>query len=239
MNEKSNVTDRVPELMREAEEISEVVNEWSEKISNVENEDQAQQLRDLMAKITGRLAQVEADREAEKRPYLEAGRAVDARYAPLKSLLEACARPVQELLVGWLKLERDRQQADVVAARTEAARLAAVAEAARKAVEAKRTVVSTTAAVDAERRAKEAAEAVETALRAKPQVASASGGVRKAALRTTWYAVCTSVPLAFRTYGHHPDVIEVLERLASASAKTHKGNVAISGFEIRSKETVV
>ena len=239
MNDTANTQDRVPALMKEAQELSGVVDAWTKKISEISTEDEAQQIRDLLAKLTGRLAQVEADREREKRPYIDAGRAVDARYEPIKRLLNACIAPIQSFLTIWLRRERERQREEAAAARREADILAKKAEAARKAVQEHRTVEATLTALDAEKRAADALVAMNEAMRAKPQVASASGGVRKAALRTTYYAVLTSVPLACRRYGDHPDVVKLFESLASAEARAAKGKIEIPGFNVRSKETAV
>lgn len=239
MNDAANTQDRVPTLLKEAQELSGVVDAWTKKITEISTDDEAQQIRDLQAKLTGRLAEVEIDRMLEKRPYLDAGKAVDARYDPVKKLLEACITPIQSFLTNWLRRERDRQWAEAAEARKEVIRLSNEADAARKAMQTQRTVDSTVAAVEADKRAADALLAMDEAMRAKPQVASASGGARKAALRTTWYAVCTSVPLACRRYGQHPDVIEVFEKLASAEARSAKGNIELPGFEIKSRETAV
>ena len=90
----------------------------------------------------------------------------------------------------------------------------------------------------AARRAEEANEAARRAEAAKTQVASASGGARNAALRRTWFAKLISVPLACRRYGNHPDVVAVLERLASAEVRAAKGKISIPGFDVQYRESV-
>lgn len=225
----------LPNLMHEAQELAKVVDVWSAQVPEIETADQAGHARDLLAKLTARGKEAEDARKAEKQPHLEAARDVDARYEPLKALLSACAAPVKRLLEGWLRRERERQELEAAAARLEAQRLAD--EAAKAAEQAKSVAASATAQV-AMQRAEEAAASARKAESVKTQVASAVGGARAAALRRTWFAKLVSVPLACRRYGSHPDVVVVLERLASADVRAANGKISIPGFEVQYRESV-
>lgn len=222
-------------LTHEAQELSRVVDAWVAKVPEIATEAEAQDARDLLAKLTARGKSAEDARKAEKQPHLDAAREVDARYEPIKTLLAACAAPIKRLLEGWLRKERERQAAEAAAARAEAERLAADAA---KAASAQRSIADTAAAQVATQRAEAAAAEARLAEAAKTQVASAVGGARAATLRRTWFAKLVSVPLACRRYGNHPDVIAVLEKLASADVRAAKGKISIPGFEVQYKESV-
>lgn len=227
--------DRLPELLREAQELGKIVDVWSSQIPEIGTADQAGQARDLLAKLTARGKEAEEARKAEKQPHLDAARDVDARYEPLKTLLAACAAPVKRLLEGWLQRERERQELEAAAARLEAKRLA---DEAAKAAQQAGSVAAAAAAQVSMQRAEEASATARKAEAAKPQVASAVGGARAAALRRTWFAKLVSVPLACRRYGSHPEVVAVLEKLASAEVRAAKGKITIPGFSVEYKESV-
>ena len=230
--------DRLPALLHEAQELAGVVDVWVMRVPAIEDEEQAGKARDLLAKLTARIKEAEDARVAEKEPHLAAGRAVDARYKPVGAMLSACVQPIKTLLGAWLKREQARIDAEKAAARAEADRLAREAEAARKAAEAAGKVAAAVAAEQAAERAQAAAVVARQAEAARPQVVSASGGARKASLRVTYAARLVNFPIACRRYANHPEVVAVLEKLASAEARAAKGAGIIPGFEIVAQETV-
>lgn len=227
--------DAAADMLHDAQELSGVVDAWVAQVPEIGSATVAEQARDLLARITASSKSAEDTRKAEKQPHLDAARDVDARYEPIKTLLTACTAPVKRLLEGWLHKERERQAAEAAAARAEAQRLAAEAA---KAAAAQRSIAETAAAQVAVQRAEAAALDARRAEAAKTQVASAIGGARAATLRRTWFAKLVSVPLACRRYGNHPDVIAVLEKLASAEVRAAKGKISIPGFEVQYKESV-
>lgn len=230
--------EKAPALLHEAQELAGVVDAWTSTVKEIAAEDEAQKARDLLAKLTAREKEIEKTRKAEKEPHLAAERAVDEKWRKPAALLAACKEPIQALLKGWLDREKARLAAEQAAARAEAERLAREAAAARKAAEDQRGVSATVEAEEAEKRAAEAAMAAQKAAAARPQVASASGGARRVSVRTTFRARLINYPAAVRHYANNPEVVAVLERLASSDVRAAKGKIQIPGFEIVSEETV-
>lgn len=230
--------EKAPALLHEAQELAGVVDAWAATVRELADEAEAQKARDLLAKLTAREKEIEETRKAEKEPHLAAGRAVDEKWRKPAALLAACKKPIQALLKGWLDREKARLAAEQAAAGAEAERLAREAEAARKAAEEQRHISAAVEAEAAEKRAAKAAATAQKAAAARPQVASASGGARRLTVRTTFRARMTSYPLAVRHYANHPEVVAVLEILASDEARTSRGTAQIPGFEIIAEEYV-
>lgn len=195
-------------------------------------DDNAQEARDHVGYGVKLAKEIDGQRDTEKRPHLEAGRAVDAAYKPLLETTEA----VQKALKAKL-------QAFVVARENEARRVAE--EARRKAEEAER------AAREAE--AQEAADpflaafgpvvdvqaavidvkVAEAQVLASSRVSSAAGGFAATSLRTKRSAKVTDWAALAAHYLGTNEVRDMLERLANADIRHAKGNaITIPGVEI-------
>jgi hypothetical protein len=57
----------------------------------------------------------DAKREAEKRPHLEAGRAVDAKFKPILARIEDAGKKLRAVLTAWLNAEAERKAAEAAA----------------------------------------------------------------------------------------------------------------------------
>jgi hypothetical protein len=166
---------------------------------------------------------VEERRTAEKKPHIDAAKAVDAEWNPLKDLLAKAKALVNPRLTAWLqKLEQQRQE-KLRKEREEADRLAReAAEAAAKAAEeAKKAgdVIGATVAAEAAAKAAEEAGKNVTKLEKAPANLQSSLGARTKSLRTYWHARVTSHMQALAHFKNHPKVVELVEQLAEAEAK--------------------
>lgn len=191
---------------------------WLNK-GEVESETEASQLNDVIAKARKLYKNAEDARKAEKQPHMDASKAVDTAFAVAVSALEKTATSLKPIMTKWLqkveaekRAEAERQAEIARKAKEEADRLAAQAAASNDAM----------AAAQAEAAQKEAAKLDTAATRAskvKANVGSATGGGRSMALRTVTTAQIDNFNLVYRHFHEHPDVRDVLQRLANAAVR--------------------
>jgi hypothetical protein len=185
----------------------------------VESETEASQLADVIAKARKLHKDAEESRKVEKEPHLAAGKAVDDAFKVAVSALEKTANSLKPIIAAWLKKVEDEKRA-------EAARQAEIARKAKE--EADRLAAQaaanndTMAAAQAEAAQAEAAKLEKSAVKAgkaKSSVGSATGGGRSMALRTVTTAQIDNLNLVYRHFHEHPDVRDVLQRLATAAVR--------------------
>lgn len=221
-----------------AEEFLEVTKMW-QSVEKIESETQAEQLNDQITGLRKLWKKVDADRKAAKKPHDDAGREVQTAFNPLLKKLAAAADALKSKLSEFAAEKqrredeaREQAQQDAEAKQAEAARL--VAEAAASG--------DISAQVDAEE-AQKAAEkqAKAAAKRAVSGIKSASGGGRTMSVRTIREVEVTNVRLLFMHYQNHPDVAEVLRRIATADVRA-KGfdpeETKIPGITITERKSV-
>lgn len=168
----------------------------------------------------------EADtaREKEKRPLLEASRAVDAKFKPLIEQASNAANEIRDGLTKWMRAEEARLQTEQQA-KYDAERKAA--EIARKAAE--------------EQRAKQMADDPISVLTSDPEplpelppapepVKVQAGGQRgrKTGFREVTKYVVTDYAAALGAVKDHPDVRAAVEKVCAAQAKA---GAAVPGVE--------
>ena len=175
------LTDRNGDLMARRDELLAGVAKVPEKI---EDEDMSSRVTDFTKQIkTAR--KLGKDRHGEdKKPHLEAGRAVDAFYKDITDPLDQAARTLESKLTVYQrqKMEKERQR------REEEARRAAEEAKARE--EAMQTDEDLEAAVKAEEEASRAAEATQ----AKPaDLGQVRGDYAVSSMRGTWTFKITGV----------------------------------------------
>lgn len=120
-----------------AEQITEYAKQalgWLKKhgVKTKTDSDKAANYRAELLKLA---KEADAARDAEKRPHLEAGRAIDAKYKPLVDEAKTAADVIRDELTAFMTAEKRRLEAEA-RAKYEAER--AAAEAARKEIEAQR-----------------------------------------------------------------------------------------------------
>jgi hypothetical protein len=147
------------------------------------NQDQADEVTRLVASASDLEKEIEGTRKAEKEPHLEAGRAVDALYNPLKERADKIAKLAKRALTPWLEAVKAENQRKEREAREEAERAARELQEAHKRARQSSDFVDEDKLAEAEEAAKEAERMAKQAARAK---ATSTGGGYVAKLRKFW-----------------------------------------------------
>ena len=196
----------------------------------IEDDDQAGLLADQISGLRGQFKKVDEARKAAKKPHDEAGAKVQAAFTPILTKLTRAAEALKPLLAKYVERKAQIEAEEKRQAEAKARREREIAEQKLREAEAEGNI---DAAVDAEAELTKAQKQEKAA--AKPvstQVKSSSGGGRTMAARSTWKAKITNIRQLFLHYQEHPDVIEVLQRLADADMRAAKGeNPDIPGAE--------
>ncbi|MCV6826029.1 MULTISPECIES: hypothetical protein [Halocynthiibacter] len=203
-------------------------------LKQIETDDHAEKATDMIAGLRGLYKEVDTARKAEKKPHDDAGKAVQAAYTPQLDKLKTAADKLKPLIASYIdkkaKAEEEKKRKEEAEAR-EKARLAE--EAAKKAEEEN----DVGALVEAEA-AKKAAEkeAKKASAPVKKSVGSATGAGRTISTRKSRHAVVENPLQVFMYYRDHPDVIDVLTRLATADVRAKDvDETKIPGISIAEK----
>ena len=221
-------------------EQADAAGEWMER-GEVGSEEEAERLRDALDAVKTLAKEVEDRRVAEKAPYLEAGRVIDAAYKKLVAPLELTAKRLGQILTVWSQKKRAEQEAARQRALEQARREEEAARAAEAAAQRRRDVVGEAEAEERRKAAEKAAREAER-MRTTGAVHSASGGARTAALRTYWKATVTNRRRALLAledeFGAEIDALlaQLAERRMRAAAD--KSAVSINGIEFEKEERV-
>lgn len=195
-------------------------------------DDNAREARDLIGLATKLAKDIDAKRDEEKRPHLEAGRQIDATYKPLVDDAKAAPEPLRKALMDHIN--EQKRKAD------EAARLARQ-KAEEEARSAARLADDPLLGDEAMEAAKLAEQKAEVAAASVKTVATVKGseGFRAAGVRKSYRAKVIDAKAMVNHYASHPDVIAAAERAANAEARSSKGSAQIPGVEIETVESLV
>lgn len=188
--------------------------------------------RDLIGLARKLAKDIDAKRDEEKRPHLEAGRQIDATFKPLKEAAEAAPAPLSKALMDHIN-----EQKRLAAEAAEKARRMAEEEARRAAELADDPILGedvADAAKLAQQKSEVAAASVKTAATVK-----GSEGFRAAGVRVSYKAKVTDYAALVLHYGHHPDVQAAAEKLANAAIRAAKGSITIPGVIVETVESLV
>jgi len=191
---------------------------WIKK-GEVESAEEAEQLNDVVAKGRQLVKGSDDLRKQEKKPHADAGKAVDDAFRVVLDALNRAVNDLKPIAAKWMQAEQAKQRAEAERIAREARQ--AEEEAARLAAQAARSN-DAMAAAEAEQAASEAAamqKQADKASKQKARVGSATGGGRTMALRTVKTANIENLNLVFRHFSTHPDVRDVLQRLATAAIR--------------------
>ncbi len=211
-------------------DFSDAAAEWKER-GAIEDKETAEKANDFVSGARKLFKEIDTKRASEKKPHLDAGRAIDADFKKLTSIIETAVawvkKPLQAYMQEQERLVAERKAEEERIAREEAesaARAAAQAEARNDIM----GIEEAKEAAEAARKREEEAQKVETA-----KVGSATGGGRRSAMRTVRKAKITSVNLAFAYFRDRPELAALLVQLADAEIRAAKGaDITLPGFEI-------
>ncbi len=231
-----------PEFYTLAQETRETVAAVSEWLRGGPIEDAAAEAKaaDALAGLRKRIGALEAAHKADKAPYLEAGRAIDAAYKPLiAAVTEAANRLKARIQDRIAHLERQRQEGERKAREAAEAAAREAAAAANAAADAAHDIAAKVAADQASRDAEEAAKIVAKIASARVSV-SGHYTERAVVLKKARRAVLTdwraAIKWARSEDQRHLALKAWLEQHATAALR--HGAVAVPGFTIEEKETV-
>nr|WP_111299397.1 hypothetical protein [Paracoccus saliphilus] len=219
-------------------ELADAGGAWLDK-GKVEDDEQAGKLNDFLTQARTCARDIEAARKEAKKPHDDAAKAVDVKFKTLAAPLEKLGLSLKSILTAFaaekqrqLDEERRRQQEEARRKQEEADRL-------RREAEARNDVIAQAAAEEAAKAAEKEAKAAAKPARA--QIASATGGGRTMATRTTYKAEVENMNRAFSFFRDHaehgPKIRALFEQLAEAERRSRDGAKEIPGItfqEIRS-----
>ena len=192
----------------------------------------AQEYRDHIGYGVKLAKEIDGQRETEKKPHLEAGRAVDAAYKPLLETVEATQKKLKAPLQSFI-VEREKEAKRIADEKAKALREAE--EAARKAAEEPEEdpfLAATAPTVDLAA-AKVEAKVAELQVSAASRVSSAAGGFNATSLKTVRKANVTDYAALIAHYASHYEVKDAALKLANADIRHAKGApITIPGVEI-------
>jgi len=192
----------------------------------------AGEARDLIGLAKQLAKDIDAKRDEQKRPHLEAGRKIDAEFKPLVEAAKEAPQPVERALLAYIN-----EQKRLAAEAAEKARRMAQEEARRAAALADDPILGEDMADGAklaEQKAEVAAASVKTVATVK-----GSEGFRAAGVRKSWKAELTDAAALVAHYARHPDVIAAALKIANADVRTSKGVYPIPGIKAVEVESLV
>lgn len=226
------IPNRVAEIVRAA-------NAWMTDVKEITSDDFGPKVEDFLKQIRDETQALDATRKALNKPHDDAIKAHNDAFRPIGALFEAAVTGLKKIKAMCLAYDEKKKAAAAASAAAEAKRLAEAAEAA-KALAAAPTEIPVEAAVMADqavKAAEEAATVAASAQRAKPALVGNYTG-RASGYRTVWKARITNPAKALIYYQKHAKLLEVLQSLANADAKTMKEACDIPGIEAYSEQTV-
>lgn len=189
---------------------------WAD-LKQINSTAQSERLTDFVAGARGLFKKADEARKKAKSIHDARGAAVQKAFTPLLDKLERIAGMMKAMQTDWLQREDARIKAEQRKAQEEADQKRREAEAAAAQAAARNDV---SGQVDAEAALKEADDAAKAAAReTKAQAGSATGGGRTMALRNQAYARITNPRAVFMHFESHPEVVDVLQRLADRAVR--------------------
>jgi hypothetical protein len=217
-------------LAEQIKEYATMAVEWLAKLKyelpDATAKDRAANMRQHLLDLRKR---ADIERETEKRPHLEAGRAVDAKFKPIIEEADAAANDLRDALTTYMREEEAKLRAEQDAARK--------AEAARVTAENKR--------IEDERAALMRDDPIAALTSDEPEllpppppsepVRVQAGGQRgrRTGLRTVTKYVVTDFAAALAHCKDHPAIREAVEKVCCAQAKA---GAVVPGVEAREEK---
>lgn len=200
------------------EAFAEAGGQWLE-LGQITTEEQATYLADLIDGARKLAKEIEAWRVEAKRPHDEMGEAVQKAAEHPKDTIDRVIKKALDLLTPWQVQKKRAEEARAAAAREEARKRAEEAQRLAAAAMARYDIAGEVAAEQAAAEAKDMARAADRIEATGGQVQSASGGGRTIALVKVRSARIEKPLPVFMFFRDHPDVVDVLQRLANAHVR--------------------
>lgn len=108
-NHNAPPADEFEAMQREAEDAAAGAEGWL-KATTIASQREADLAANWLADLRKLSSKAEGQREAEKRPHLEAGRAVDQKFKPVTERLRAACDAIKSALTPWLASEAERKR---------------------------------------------------------------------------------------------------------------------------------
>jgi hypothetical protein len=196
---------------------------WLKKtgVKDTQSKDMAANYR---AKLLELKKQADTERELEKRPHLEASRAVDTKFKPLVEEADSAANELRDALTRYMREEEARLEAE---RRAKWEQERAAVEAARREVEAQRAKHLTENPIAALTEP----EPDLPLMPAEPEPVKVQAGGqrgRKTGLRTVTRYVVNDHAAALAFFANSEDVKELIQKLADRASKA---GVTVPGVE--------
>ncbi|CUH60269.1 hypothetical protein [Thalassobacter stenotrophicus] len=220
----------VEAFAKEAAEIADAASVWGEK--NISTPAEAGKLKDFLDTARSSLKEIEARRQEEKKPFLDAGREIDAAFKKITGVIEAAGKiakaPLQEYLDEQDRIAEEQRRAEQQAAR----KAAEEAENERRIAERNRNAAAIAEAEEKAAAAVEAAKASEA--ERKTRISSATGtGNNRTSLRTVLVGRLSNINQAMLHYRERQELHDLIVRMANADIRAAKGQpIKIPGIEI-------
>lgn len=223
------------EITSKVQDFSDAAGAWLD-LGEIDSIERSQKATDFVAGARKVFKEVDEARKAAKKPHDDAAKAVQDAFLPLLKTVERAADAVKKMQAEFLKRQRDREEAEQREAQAKAQRDREEAERLAAEAAARNDIAGQVAAEEAQKAAAEVEKAASRQV--KVGAASATGGGRKMALRTSWRCEVENRGPALAQYRDHPEVIALIERLATAEVRAQQGEkVAPNGFKLIKEET--
>ena len=208
-------------------EAEERIEQAKARIADISDQTACDMARNLHAELTALIRRGDEMHEAEKRPHLEAGRAVDRRYEWRKTVTDWAGR-LRRAFGDWMAQEEARRRAE---AEERHCAEVAKAEAERARILAEREKLMDDDPIQA--LTSQAPELPPLPAAPEVQRVQAGGGVgRRAGLKTTWDVEVTDIAAAAAHLSSQPDVAIAVGKAAMRLVKAAKGKVEIPGVKV-------
>jgi hypothetical protein len=192
----------------------------------------AGEARDLIGLAKKLAKDIDAKRDEEKRPHLEAGRTIDATFKPLVDAANAAPAPLSAAVLAYVN-EQKRKAANEAEAKRKAE------EEARRAAEAfADDPILGEEMADAAKLAQQKAEVAAASVKTVATV-KGSEGFRAAGVRVSHRARVNDYQALIAHYSSHPDVQAAAEKAANAAIRAAKGVITIPGVTVETVESLV
>lgn len=224
----------------------ETADKWARERPEITSDDEARKAGDFLDQLRAQIREIEDERKRIKQPHMDAAKAVDERYNPLKRPVEMAGQLIKGLLTKWLQRQEALKAEERRRAEEKARKEREAAEkAAREAAAETASIAQKAAAEDAQRRAEEAEKSAKRAATG-PKIASDYGRRSKSLRSRTIVEIedATKIPAKFlRRLCAKSYVTDALERavrddVAAYSRETEDGGLAstVPGIVVRKEK---